>query len=101
MGMTEWQAMYEVDIRGRVAEIFEALRQNQAMGWMMLTAVEGIAKSEGGVGTLLLQSQRTWNLDEVYAIQLTLWITGMLIDFLFVWTRKQLFKWADLRVARG
>jgi NitT/TauT family transport system permease protein len=101
MGMSEWQAMYEVDLRGRVAEIFEALRQNQAMGWMMLTAVEGIAKSEGGVGTLLLQSQRTWSLDEVYAIQVTLWLLGLGLDWMFVQTRKRIFPWADLRTAGG
>ncbi len=99
MGMTEWEAMYEVDLRGKAVEIFEALRQNQAMGWMMLTAVEGIAKSEGGVGTLLLQSQRTWSLDEVYAIQLTLWFIGLGIDGGFVWLRKQI-PWADLRGGR-
>ncbi len=96
MGMSEWQAMYETDLRGRASEMLEILRQNQAMGWMMLTAVEGIARSEGGVGTLLLNSQRTWNLDEVYAIQILLWIVGLLIDFGFVKARK-IFPWAGLR----
>jgi ABC-type nitrate/sulfonate/bicarbonate transport system permease component len=100
MGMSEWQAMYEVDLRGRAVEMLEALRQNQAMGWMMLTAVEGIAKSGGGVGTLLLDSQRTWNLNQVYAIQITLWLMGLGIDYLFVQTRKKIFPWADLRVGR-
>jgi len=100
MGMSKWEAMYEIDLRGRLVDTFEALRQNQAMGWMMLTAVEGIAKSEGGVGTLLLQSQRTWSLDEVYAIQLTLWIIGLGIDWVFVRTRKMI-PWADLRGARS
>jgi NitT/TauT family transport system permease protein len=99
LGMSEWQAMYEVDLRGRAAEFVELLRQNQAMGWMMLTAVEGIAKSEGGVGTLLLNSQRTWSLDEVYAIQITLWLLGLLIDALFVKVRRA-FPWADLNVRR-
>lgn len=98
MGMSEWQAMYEVDLRGCAAEMLEALRQNQAMGWMMLTAVEGIAKSEGGVGTLLLQSQRTWKLDEVYAIQVTLWLLGLTIDWLFVQSFG-IFPWT--RVKRG
>jgi NitT/TauT family transport system permease protein len=98
MGMSEWQAMYEVDLRGCAAEMLEALRQNQAMGWMMLTAVEGIAKSEGGVGTLLLQSQRTWELDEVYAIQVTLWLLGLTIDWLFVQSFG-IFPWT--RVKRG
>ena len=100
IGMSEWQAMYEVDLRGRAAEIFEALRQNQAMGWMMLTGVEGLAKSEGGVGTLLLLSQRTWSLDEVYAIQIVLWLIGLGMDYLFVFTRQAVFPWADLRAKR-
>jgi ABC-type nitrate/sulfonate/bicarbonate transport system permease component len=87
LGMSEWQAMYELDLRGNALEMWEALRQNQAMGWMMLTGVEGLTKSAGGVGTLLLNSQRTWNLAEVYAIQITLWITGLVIDAAFVWAR--------------
>ncbi len=99
LGMTEWESMYEVDLRGRLAEFIELLRQNQAMGWMMLTMVEGVAKSEGGVGTLLLQSQRTWSLPEVYTIQVTLWFLGLGIDYLFLRGRK-LLPWADLRATR-
>lgn len=99
LGMSEWQAMYEVDLRGRLSDFVELLRQNQAMGWMMLTAVEGIAKSEGGVGTLLLSQQRTWALVDVYAIQATLWVLGLLIDHLFVRLRKTI-PWSDLRATR-
>ncbi len=100
LGLSEWQAMYEVDLRGNALEMLEALRQNQAMGWMMLTAVEGITKSEGGVGTLLLNSQRTWNLDEVYAIQITLWIVGLFIDYLFVSSRS-IFPWSKAGARRA
>lgn len=92
LGMSEWQAMYEVDLRGNAIAMWDALRQNQAMGWMMLTGVEGLTKSAGGVGTLLLNSQRTWNLSEVYAIQITLWVVGLLIDQAFVHSQS-MFPW--------
>jgi NitT/TauT family transport system permease protein len=51
--MSEWRVVWEVVILGTVDKAFEVLRQNAAIGWMMLTMVEGIARSEGGVGTMM------------------------------------------------
>jgi len=41
-----------VIVLGRADAAFDAMRQNAAMGWMMLTMVEGISRSEGGIGGL-------------------------------------------------
>lgn len=100
LGMKPWRSFQEILVRGRSAEMLEALRQNAAMGWMMLTAVEGLTKSDGGVGTLLLQAQRLWRLEDVYAIQLSLWVVGLLQDYLFGVARRVLFPYADLRAQR-
>ena len=48
------------------------MRQNAAMGWMMLTMVEGISRSEGGVGAMLLNQNKHFHLSAVFAIQLTI-----------------------------
>jgi len=101
LGMSEWQVVYATVIRGRAAEMWEALRQNSAMAWMMLTTVEGLSKSEGGVGVLMLLSQRLRRLDEVYAVQLTLWCLGLTQDYLFARSRLALFPWADQRMKGG
>jgi NitT/TauT family transport system permease protein len=42
--MSEWRVVWEVVILGTAATAFEVLRQNAAIGWMMLTMVEGISR---------------------------------------------------------
>ena len=69
--MNEWRVVWEVVILGTADQAFEVLRQNAAIGWMMLTMVEGISRSEGGVGAMLLNQNKHFHLAEVFAIQLT------------------------------
>src|SRR5437867_629398 len=48
--MGEWRTVWEVLVLGTAEKAMDVLRQNAAIGWMMLTMVEGISRSEGGVG---------------------------------------------------
>ena len=52
--MSEWRIVWEVVILGKADEAFEAMRQNAAIGWMMLTMVEGMVRSGGGIGAMLI-----------------------------------------------
>ncbi len=45
--MGEWRVVWEVIILGTADKALEVLRQNAAIGWMMLTMVETIVRSEG------------------------------------------------------
>ena len=47
----------------------------------MLTMVEGISRSEGGVGAMLLNQEKHFHLAEVFAIQLMILAVGLLQDF--------------------
>src|SRR5207302_9454566 len=67
--MSEWRVVWEVVILGTADKAFEVLRQNAAIGWMMLTMVEGIARAEGGVGVMLLNQSKHFRLADVFAIQ--------------------------------
>ena len=79
--MSEWRVVWEVVILGTADKAFEVLRQNAAIGWMMLTMVEGISRSEGGVGAMLLNQNKHFHLAEVFAIQITILLVGMLQDY--------------------
>ena len=79
--MSEWRVVWEVVILGTADKAFEVLRQNAAIGWMMLTMVEGIARSEGGVGAMLLNQSKHFRLAEVFAIQIVILIVGLLQDY--------------------
>jgi NitT/TauT family transport system permease protein len=79
--MTEWQVVWEVVVLGTADQAIEVLRQNAAMGWMMLTMVESISRSEGGVGAMLLNQNKHFHLAEVFAIQILILVLGMSQDY--------------------
>src|SRR5205085_8631170 len=79
--MNEWKVVWEVVVLGTVDRAFEVLRQNAAIGWMMLTMVEGISRSEGGVGAMLLNQNKHFHLAEVFAIQILILVLGMTQDY--------------------
>ena len=78
---SDWQVVWEVVVLGTADRALEVLRQNAAIGWMMLTMVEGISRSEGGVGAMLLNQNKHFHLAEVFAIQLVILGLGILQDY--------------------
>ena len=98
--MGEWRVVYEVVIVGQSDKAFEVLRQNAAMGWMMLTMVEGISRSEGGVGAMLLNQNKHFHLSAVFAIQLTILLLGLGQDYMIGLLRRVFCPYADLTLER-
>jgi NitT/TauT family transport system permease protein len=98
--MGEWRVVGEVVVLGTAEKAFEVLRQNAAIGWMMLTMVEGIARSEGGVGATLLNQNKHFRLADVFAIQLLILVVGIVQDYGLGALRRLLFPYADLTVER-
>lgn len=80
LGMSEWQVWSEVVMRGTADQALEVIRQNVAMGWMMLTMVEGLVHSEGGMGVMLIDNNKYLHLDAVFAIQITVVVIGVALD---------------------
>lgn len=98
--MNEWQATWHVVIRGKVDVVFDILRQNSAMGWMMLIMVEGLVRSEGGIGALLVNQMKHFKLAQVMAIIIVLLISGFIQDRALWLLRKLLCPYADLSKER-
>jgi NitT/TauT family transport system permease protein len=98
--MKEWQVVWEVVILGTADKAFEVLRQNAAIGWMMLTMVEGIVRGEGGIGAMLLNSNKHFILAEVFAIQLVILLTGLVQDYVIGAARRFFCPYADLVLER-
>lgn len=98
--MSEWRVVWEVVIRGTGPQAMEVLRQNAAIGWMMLTAVEGISRSEGGVGAMLLNQNKHFHLAEVFAIQIVILLVGVAQDYAIGIVRRVAFPYADLTLER-
>jgi NitT/TauT family transport system permease protein len=92
----EWQVVWEVVVLGTADKAFELLRQNAAIGWMMLTMVEGISRAEGGVGALLLNQNKHFHLAEVFAIQIMILLLGMLQDYGLGALKRTLLPYSEL-----
>jgi len=80
LGASEARVVWECVVRGTLDRTLDAVRQNVAMGWSMITMVEGIARSDGGVGALLLDENKHFRLAEVYAVLFVVLVVGLLID---------------------
>ncbi|MEO8699684.1 MAG: ABC transporter permease subunit [Kofleriaceae bacterium] len=91
---SEWRVVYEVAIRGTADQALEAIRQSAAMGWMMLTMVEGVVHSKGGIGVMMLDEHKHLKLDAVFALILVVLAVGIVQDFALAWLRRTLCPYA-------
>ena len=100
MRMSTWGALIEVVVRGHKDAVIDAVRQNCAMLWVMVTLVEGLVRYRGGLGAMMLTEDKHMHLDSVFAIQLVVLVIGMAQDGLFVLMRRVLCPYASLTLER-
>ena len=98
--MNNWQTLLEVVIIGRLDQVFEVMRQNFAIAWMMITMVEGLSMSEGGLGTMLIKSNKYIDLSTVFGILVIIFGLGILFDYLLKNMRYWLFPYAKLQIRK-
>jgi len=98
--MSEWRVVWEVVVLGTFDKAIEVFRQNAAIGWMMLTMVEGISRAEGGIGAMLLNQNKHFHLAEVFAIQLVILTVGLAQDFAIGFFKKIVCPYAELTLER-
>lgn len=92
----EWQVLWEGRILGTLANAFDIMRQNAAMGWLMLPMVEGMVRGEGGIGALLLNQEKHFSLSAIFAIQFVFLMAGIGQDMLIMWIKSMVVPYAAL-----
>lgn len=95
LAMSEWRVVWEVVIHGTLDQALESLRQNAAMGWMMLTMVEGVVRSDGGIGVMMLDENKHLQLDAVFALILVVLVVGIAQDYALGWVRRAVCPYAE------
>lgn len=100
LGMGPWRVMWEVVILGTFDQAIDSLRVNAAMGWMMLTTVEALDLSNGGIGAELWKMQRQMDLTTILAIQLMIFVIGLIQDWSLGFIKDQACPYARLDKAR-
>jgi NitT/TauT family transport system permease protein len=91
LGYNRWERLYEVIIVGKADQVFEVVRQNFAIAWMMITMVEGLNMSEGGIGALMIKYNKYNDLSHVLALQAAILALGLGFDYLLGVLRHWLF----------
>ena len=97
LGYNKWETLYEVIIVGKADQVFEMVRQNFAIAWLMITYVESLSQSEGGIGLLLYKYNKYNDLPNVIALQLVIFLLGLFFDFLLGMLRGWLFTYTRLQ----
>jgi ABC-type nitrate/sulfonate/bicarbonate transport system permease component len=90
LGASRLRTIWEVVIVGTLDKALEVLRQNVAIGWTLITMVEGLSRSDGGLGAMLLNENKHFLLPEVFAILLVILVVGLLLDASVVMLRRRL-----------
>lgn len=101
LGMSEWRVVWEVVVRGTLDKAFDVLRQNAAMGWMLLTLVETLVRSEGGIGVLLANESKHMQLAAVASVQAVVFGVGLLQDALLGAFKRLVCPHAVLKLERS
>jgi NitT/TauT family transport system permease protein len=96
LGMRHWRITVEVVALGKADVVLDLMRQNAAVGWTLLTLVEGLTRSAGGIGAMLLNQNRYFLLAGVFAIQLTILAVGLAQDVLLSLLKDSLCPWSTL-----
>jgi ABC-type nitrate/sulfonate/bicarbonate transport system permease component len=87
--MSNWQVLWKVVILDRLDYLFEIVRQNLSITFMMLVSVEAMNKAAGGMGAVLNDTNRALNFPKIFAIQITILLIGIGIDTLLKLIIKQ------------
>jgi NitT/TauT family transport system permease protein len=95
LGCTRWEMLWEVVIKGRLDYVFELVRQNLAIVWMMLVSVESILIAAGGLGVLIKNGDKLGDNGRVIAVQIVIILVGVALDFLLTKLRKLAFRYSN------
>lgn len=95
LGCNKWEIVWEVVIKGRIDYVFELVRQNLAIVWMMLVTVESILVAAGGLGFLIKNQDKLGDNGKVIALQIIIVLVGLLLDFGITKIRKLTFRYSN------
>lgn len=97
---TEWRVVWEVIILGKLEGVFDAVRQNFAISWMMIAMVENLCKSDGGIGVVISDQNKYFKFDYVWAVQLLILLAGIGLDFALRKCKEFLLPYSNLSTVK-
>lgn len=95
LGCSRWEILWEVVIKGRLDYVFELVRQNLAIVWMMLVTVESYLAAAGGIGYIIKNNDKMGDNGKVIALQFLIVIFGLSFDYIITKIRKLTFRYSN------
>jgi NitT/TauT family transport system permease protein len=80
LGYSDWQIFWEVIFKPTMPLMIEMIRQNAAMGWLMIVAIETFNRTEGGIGAMLQIYSASSQMAEVYTYLTIIAIIALIED---------------------
>jgi ABC-type nitrate/sulfonate/bicarbonate transport system permease component len=85
LGIPEWQVIYYVVFRARIASLMLSIKNNFAIAWVIAPAVEIANRDAGGIGAMIFDKARFVPGDNGYAgafaLQVVVLFTGIFLDY--------------------
>ncbi len=78
--MSNWKILWKVVILDRLDYLVEVIRQNLSITFMMIVSVEAMDKTQGGLGAMLVDTNRAFAFPKIFALQLTIFVMGIILD---------------------
>lgn len=101
LNLSERAVVWHVLVRSLASDMLDAIRQNLAIAFVMIVMVESKIREGGGLGMLLYDVEtRRADYSEVFAIQILIFVTAVLFDFLLTYVNRSLFRFAFLKKER-
>jgi len=98
--LSRWEMVRELLIYEKAPEFFIAAIQNFSIAWMMISTVENLFRSNGGLGVVLAGASKYFHYDEIYAIQLIILFTGIIADLILRRIRVFFFPYVKLKIIK-
>jgi NitT/TauT family transport system permease protein len=99
--MSEWRVVWEVVVLGTFDQVIDIMRINIAMGWMMLPMVEGMFKFEGGVGAMMENNAKHFDMPSVFCVVFVVLFVGLVQDYLVGIVKNIVCSYSELGLERG
>ena len=95
LNLNPFQKLKELFLYAKFDKILEAIQINAAIGWALLSMVEGMTMSQGGIGRMLLIENKFMTLSTVFAIQIVILVYGFCQDQMMIKIKKWMCPWSN------
>lgn len=96
MGANGWKLLVNLIIPAAAPSVFTGIRLGASYAFMVLVAAEMVG-ANAGLGFLVLNSQETFKIPEMYAAIITLCLFGLLINHLLLALEQRVTRWRQVR----